>query len=240
MALIRNSDFSSSAKKAVVLDLGDLRRQAELMEQQALTQVRALLHEGRQERERILAGAQEQGYAEGHAQGFEKGMEEGRAAGRAEALADMSTRLLALEAAWKSSLDRFEADRDDILLAAKTEVLAFASAVAERVTKRIVSLDPEVVREQLEVVVGLASRASRLTIRVAPDDLAFATEVLPGIMQRLGNAAHASLQTDSALTRGSVIATTEAGEIDASIETQLDRILLAILPPKTEPAKEDA
>jgi flagellar assembly protein FliH len=236
MALIRHAESASLARQAVVLDLGDLRRAAERMESEARRRVEGMLQEARQERERIIAGAREEGYAAGFAQGTARALEEGRAAGREEALAEMRGRLEALEKNWKSALDAFEARREDLLLAARADVVAFAAAVAERVTKRAVALDPSAVRDQIAAALALTVAPTRLSVTVCPEDEPLAREVLPALVERFAHGAHATLHHDPALPRGSAVVRTELGEIDASIDTQIERIVRALLPEPAAPA----
>lgn len=250
MAVIKNSDFGKQARQAIVLDLGDLRRAAQAMELEATSRARAILEEGKRQREELIAGASEKGFAEGRERGFAQGLEQGRAQGRQEALAQMSDRVKKLETAWNAALEQFIARRDDLLLDADSRVLAFAAAVAERVTKRLVSLDPSIVRDQLAAAIALAVKPSSLVVSLHPEDRPFVAELLPALVQRLSGSPAATILDDPSLARGSVIIRTESGSIDASIETQLERVLHAIVPargpspapaqPADEPAEGDA
>lgn len=230
MAVIKHAESGRLAKQAIVLDLGDLRRVAEAMEHEAIERATGIVTEARRERERLITGAVEKGHSDGFRAGHAEGMTEGRGVGRAEALAAMTEQLGLLKESWRAALSAFEMQRDGLLLAAESEVLALAVAVAERVTKRVVKLDGAVVKDQLASALALAVRPSRLSVEVNADDLALAQEALPGLVERLARDAHFTLGTSDALSRGSAVVRTDLGEIDASIDTQLDRIIEAILP----------
>ena len=102
MALIRHAEADRIARDAIVLDLGDVRAQAELIMSQAKAQASKAILAARAERERIIAGAQEEGYRagfeKGHAEGLVKGTEDGNAA----ALVERKGELSRLDSAWSA------------------------------------------------------------------------------------------------------------------------------------------
>jgi flagellar biosynthesis/type III secretory pathway protein FliH len=123
------------------------------------------------------------------------------------------------------------------------DVLRLALAVAERITKRVVQTDAQVAAAQLEAVLGVIVRPTELTVRIHPDDREVLSAALPQIAARFSQARHIELVDDASLMRGSCVAATRAagggsggggamapGEIDASIQTQIDRIVEAMLP----------
>jgi valyl-tRNA synthetase len=70
-----------------------------------------------------------------------------------------------------------------------------------------------------------------MAVAVHPDDEPLAREALPELATRLAAAAHVEVASDASLERGSCIARTgSGGMIDASIRTQLGRIVEALLP----------
>lgn len=236
MALIKNAQSESIVRDAIVLDLAQIGRQADELIALARRRAQQIVDDAAKERDRLLSDAREIGRAAGHEAGFAQGLAEGRAQGLDEARAEQRETLAKLSESWSAALDRFERDRDDLLLHARTEALALALAVARRVTGRIVEQDPAVVGAQMERVLGLVTRPSRLTLRIHSDDLARAHEELPALASKFSAARHAELVPDDTVTRGSVVARTDRGVIDASIETQLDRIADALLPNHDAPA----
>jgi flagellar assembly protein FliH len=230
MALLKRADSDRMPRPALVLDLGDLRRQAEDLERRTRERAGEIIEQGRTERAKLLAGAEEQGHAAGREKGFAQGLEEGRTKGRAEAIAALTAEGQALQRAWEASLGEFLTRRDEMLSEARTDVLLLALMIARRVVKRVVDVDPRVVEDQLAAALALTIRPTSLVIEVHPDDAALANEVLPGIVKQLCGGAHAALVPDPARTRGSVVIRTAGGEVDASIDTQIGRIVEAIVP----------
>lgn len=230
MAVLRASRDPSLAT-AVVLDLGDLRRQADAIRESAVAEAARILEAARAERERLVATARAEGFAAGQAEGRAAGLEQGRAEGRAEALAAHRAALDALAAKWEGVLAQFLADREHLMTQARSDLVRLAVALGRRVTRRTIAHDPGVVAAQVETVLAAAAKPTRLTVRVHPEDEALAREALPTLLARFTGVEGADLVTDASLERGSCVANTRGGgEIDASIPTQLDRIAAALLP----------
>jgi flagellar biosynthesis/type III secretory pathway protein FliH len=231
MALIRHSAAQTLARDAVVLDLGDLVRQGETIKAKARAEADQILAAAKAERDRLVAGAAEDGRAQGFARGQEEGRKQGQEAGRLAALAEFREKLATLDKGWTAGLGAFGAERERMLLEAKTDVVRLAATVAELVTKRIVELKPEVVSDQVGAVLSLLTRPTRLTLAVNPDDEPLVREALPGLCQRFAAAAHVEITGDASVGRGGCLARTSGGGvIDATVRTQLERIAETLLP----------
>lgn len=243
MALIKHANAAQIAREAIVLDLGDLTRQGQALVESARARADQILAEARAERDRLIAGAAEKGRAEGLAKGLEEGRAKGREEGRAAATAEHRAELDRLHAAWSAALDEFAAQRQMLLNHAQADVLKLAALIAGRVVKRTIELDGRVIEDQLRAVLAAVTRPTELLLRVHPADLEVARKALPALVAAFETVRGAELVADPALSRGSCIALSRAaagdhagagsgggGEIDASIETQLSRIIEAILP----------
>ncbi len=230
MAILKPAVSDKHTRGAIALDLGDLRSQAEQLARRAQADAQRILDEARAERERILEGAADAGREKGHAEGVARGLEEGREQGKAAAQADHAAHLGALTQGWNAALDAFQAEREAILSDARHDVLALAVALAEKVTRRLVELDGEIVRAQLERVLALAIEPTRLVVRVHTEDVELAEAAMPELVQRFTSSPHTAVEADDTLTRGSCVVRTDRGTIDASIDTQLDEIVTMLLP----------
>lgn len=229
MALIKQSSWTPGARDAVVLHLGDLRAQAAVVEQEAARKAVAIIAKARDEREKQLLGGRDQGLREGYAKGLAEGRAKGEAEGRAKAVADVRPRLADIEARWAAGAAEFETAREHMLTEARRDLLRLAVRIAERVIKRRIETDPRIAVSQLEAVLSHIMRPSKLTIAVCPDDEATLREAMPAMMAKFAAAEHLELVNDPALPRGSCVARTIGGEIDASIWTQLDRVADTLL-----------
>lgn len=244
MALIKHASATTLTRDAVVLDLGDLQRQGEQIVESARRRAEAVVREAQAERDRLIAGADDRGYQEGLTRGLAEGEVKGLEQGRASALENSRPQFEALQKSWSEALEKFLAARDQMLHEAEQDVLQLAVAIAEKVTKRAVELDPSVVVEQIRAVLAMIVRPTGLVVAVHPEDRALAEQAMPELLRRFPAVNHAQITGDPSLDRGSCVARTAggadaadaasspavAGEIDASIRTQLDRIVETLLP----------
>jgi len=239
MALIKNAIAREIAREAIVLDLGDLRRQGEAILRQAGAEADRIIAQARQERVKILAGAEETGRAEGVAKGLEEGRARGREEGLAEALGSHKPQFEKVETAWSAALQSCAVQREDLVQGALRDVLRLASLMAERIVKRQIELNPKTVEDQLASVLAVVARPTALRIRIHPADRPIVEQAMPRLLAAAPAARHAEIVDDESVGRAGCIAEARGdadkgeaggGEIDASIPTQLDRIVEMLLP----------
>lgn len=230
MPLIRQPLADPSIRNAVVLHLGDLRRAGEHLRESAAREAESVLAAARVERDRIVSGADREGHAKGLERGLREGHERGAQEGRALAQAEWRDRLAAIESGWTAALGSFLADRERMMLEARQDVLQLALLLAERITKRAIQVDPTLVNDQVAEVLSLVARPSRLVIQLHPEDRPIVEDILPGLRRRFPHIQDLEMADDASLPRGSCVARTAGGVIDASISTQLDRIAAALVP----------
>ncbi len=149
--------------------------------------------------------------AEGHADGLEAGLAEGRA--------QVAAALAALEAAGAE----LAVVRDRTAEAVERDAVSLALAIAEKLVAGTLAVEPDRV---LDVVRGALRRLTerrRVTVLVHPDDLELVRDAAPGFAGELGGIEHCEVQAERRLTRGGAVVRTDEGQIDASVETQLER-----------------
>lgn len=229
MALIRGNDAGQMAARAAAMDLGDLARRASLIRDAAIDEAERIIADARAKIDADAAQIRARAAEEGRAEGLARGLAQGREQGRSEAFDEARQRLAALEAAWTDALQAFESRRESMLVEAKSDVLELAIEIGRRVAKRVARTDPAVAAEQVREALALVTRPTRLRVAAHPDDLPGLRDAMPALLERLGGAAHAELRPDPSLGRGScVLETDRGGVIDASIDTQLERIAAAL------------
>jgi flagellar assembly protein FliH len=147
------------------------------------------------------------------------GEAEGRAAAMAAVRAESEPSLQALATA-ANALDEL---RDRLVSDLESDAIALALRLAEQIVAGAIHVAPE----RLIEVAGQAMRriADRrhVTLVVNPADLELMEESVLRLQSELGGIEHCNVQADRRVGRGGVIARTEAGEIDATIEAQLSR-----------------
>ena len=230
MTIMKKAIADHEASRAVVLDLGDLKRAADQIITNAKSEADALLVEARTSAQKLIDRAHAVGTDEGYEAGERKGRREGQKAGAEEAREAHTAELAALTAQWTNVLESWEHDRERMLAAAREDVLRLALAIARKITVRIPRIDPSVVRDQLEASLELVTRGSVLAVQVHPDDRAIVEAALPQLIGQLTASAHCELVDAPEIARGGVRLLTAHGHVDATLDTQLDRIVAALLP----------
>lgn len=214
----------------IVLDLGDLQRQADRMieaaEQEAGRIVAEAVRAAEEQGRRIRAEAE----AAGRAEGERAGREAGEADGRREAVAAVSAEMARLEAGWTSALQAWSSRREADLSSAQQDVVALAVAIAGRIVQREIRVDPEVATRQVAAALTMLSDVRDARVFVHPEDREAVAEALPGLVRALSSTAHVELLEDPALGRGGIVVRSGDGVIDARIEVQIRRIAEALAP----------
>ncbi len=178
--------------------------------------------------ERLLAQAiaegeqiREQAHAEGYAQGRAQGHQDGLAQSTAAALA-MGESLRELHELRGQMADELERDSVELALALAAKILAGAlQAQPERVV--------DVVRGALRRV---ADRR-QIVVLVDPEDLEVVSGAVGELQAQAGGIELCDVQADRRVGRGGAVVRTAEGEIDATVETQLQRareLMLGALP----------
>ncbi len=159
------------------------------------------------------------------------GEAEGRAAAMAAVRAEAEPALQALAAAG-AALDSL---RDELIMELENDAVTLALRLAEQIVAGAIAVAPE----RLVDVAGQAMRriADRrhVTLVVNPADLELMEQSVQRLQAELGGIEHCNVQADRRVGRGGVVARTEAGEIDSSLDAQLSRardIAMAELTPQ--------
>ena len=186
----------------------------------------AALENVRNEVSDIREKARLEGLEAGHAQGYAKGLEEGRATAEKA----RSSELQSLRQAWFDLLDewnRTEKERRDV---SSVQAMKLALAFAERIIHRKVAHDPEVVVDQLRHAMDLAQSPSDLEIVVSESDRERVHQALPGLLEKFESAGYVTIQTSESMSPGGCLLRMRGGEIDSSLEVQLERLVVAMIP----------
>lgn len=230
MALVRNTQASALLQEAVVLDLGDLRRQADAITADARARAEQILTQARSEAQRLAAEAQRKGFETGQVAGLEEGRRAGTKQGHDSALAQSRAQLSQLAQSLTSMLDQVETARAAILSDARGDVLRLALLLAEKVTFRAVAADPSIVDDQIAQALSLVTLTSRPVLRINPAQREHVAAFLPELAARFDAARELTILPDASVQPGGCILQTENAEVDATLETQLRRLVDLLLP----------
>lgn len=152
-------------------------------------------------------------------QAWAAGEAEGRAAGIDAARAEMEPALQALASA-VGALDDL---RDQAIAELERDAVNLAMQLAEQIVAGAIAVAPERVLDVAAVALRRIRDRQHVTLVVNPDDLDAVSQSVTALQAQLGGIQHLGVQSDRRVGRGGVLARTDDGEIDASLETQLAR-----------------
>jgi flagellar assembly protein FliH len=147
------------------------------------------------------------------------GEAEGRAAGQAAARAEMEPSLLAAAGAAQA----LEAVRDQMVAQLDTDAAKLALRLAEQIIAGALDVQPERIVDIAALALRRIRDRQHVTLVVNPADLDVLSQSVAALQAQLGGIEHLNVQSDRRVGRGGILARTDEGEIDASIETVLAR-----------------
>ena len=200
-----------------------------------------IVEQARVDASRILAAAVEEAKSQAHEileiarkEGHEAGRSEGYAAGeeigRKEAEAGMRQQFETLHESWTKLLDEWSRLESERRAETSNQALKMAIKLGERVVHRQIEIDPMVVVDQVRLALDMAQAPSDLEIVVAEVDRRRVHHALPGLLERFDTVGYVSIKACGEMKPGGCRLQMRGGEIDARLETQLERLSAAILP----------
>ena len=230
MALIRHAAAHTLARDALVLDLGDLKRQADELKASAEEEAAQIVRDASEKRKEIIEGAAHEGHTSGRTEGYAIGLIDGLEEGQKDAFAEYSERLENVSRAFESALEKFETAREELVFNAQEDGLRLVLEIARRVTLRSVMIDRDSLRDRLKESLSRVLDPSKLTVRIHPDDVKLVNEITPQIIGRLSESSEAEVIEDPSLSPGDAVIFSGRGWIDTSIGVQLERVINELMP----------
>jgi flagellar assembly protein FliH len=206
------------------IDWEEVRRDAQAIIDRATSGGEAILRDAAARAKVLIADAQAQ--SEGIAENARTiGHSEGAAAGRSEIEAQLAQDVTSLQGV----IDEARAQRQKIIEGAEPELVKLAMTIAERIVHEQISVDPNVVLENLKQALTRLVGSEVVTLRVNPADLDL-IRTHRDELATSNDVEHLRVVEDPRVDRGGVVVETDAGTIDAKISTQIKearRTLLA-------------
>jgi len=143
------------------------------------------------------------------------GQREGEATGRRQAAADLQPVLAKL----MGSIDEIASLRPRIVREAEGDLVILALAIARRILRRELTVDPDSVRGLVRAALDKLAGQEISRVRTHP-------ELEPAMRRTLQQEGRGGIEivADATLERGAVLVETARGRLDASIETQLGEV----------------
>jgi flagellar assembly protein FliH len=144
---------------------------------------------------------------------------EGFAAGRADALAALEPALAALVQAVEDGREQQLEAADEL----ERRAVELGLALAKKVVGGTLEVKPEKVIDTVTGALRGIVERERVIVLVNPDDLEIVREAMEGIRASLGGMEHCVVEAERRVGRGGCLVRTPVGDIDARVETKLER-----------------
>jgi flagellar assembly protein FliH len=114
-------------------------------------------------------------------------------------------------------------ERDRVAAQVEEEAVALAFALAEKVVAGAIEASPEHVVDVVRGALRRLVERDHVHVLVHPDDLDHVRAATEELVRTLGGIAVLDVQAERRVGRGGALVRTGQGEIDARVETQLER-----------------
>jgi flagellar assembly protein FliH len=114
--------------------------------------------------------------------------------------------------------------RKELVKKHEKDIVMLIVAVAKKIIQQEIQTNEEAIREVLFKAVALAAEKSKVTVRINPEDFAFVEQLRPEFFAQFSELKSITVTSDPSITQGGCLLETPYGEVDARIETQLERI----------------
>jgi flagellar assembly protein FliH len=149
----------------------------------------------------------------------EAAIAEGFAAGRADALAALEPALAALTQA----VEDVREQQLEASVELERRAVELGLALAKKVVAGTLEVKPEKVVDTVTGALRGIVERERVIVLVNPDDLEIVREAMEGIRASLGGMEHCVVESERRVGRGGCLVRTPVGDIDARVETKLER-----------------
>lgn len=215
---------------APAFSFADLEQRAAALLERAHQQAREIITKAQAEASKAGETIRSQAHATGLAEGRKLGQEQARKDSARAALQESRQELSQLTTALRSALASFDAEKRFLLATAEASLLGLALRIADKVCHRSAAQSSEVALAVVREVLSLLRHEHDLTVYVNPGDLEALRKAAAETAEEAGKLAHVRLLADAQVSRGGARLSGRAIAIDATLETQLERIARTLLP----------
>jgi len=157
-------------------------------------------------------------------QAHEKGLQEGKIEGKEEVVSQSKIVIEGIE----NVLKEITAYKDDFPKIYEKEVIGLIKEISKKVVHVEARMDERVILKNIYKAFDILSDRVEVKLNINPDDLDFVNENRPEFFSNVKGLQSISIEADSDVERGGCFIETEYGNVDARIQTQLDRVESAL------------
>ncbi len=214
--------------RVAVLHLADLAEEARQVVLNARKEAAAIIAGAKNEADQLRNNAMSQGYSEGLLQGRREGYQAGSRDAIQQADKHASTESAEIMNFARIVLEKIETAIGRFDAEAAARMLEFAVELAEKIVGRVAETDISAAQANLAKALELV-HGGEIVVRVNPQQLAGLRGHCEQLVQTLAVSGNIRMEADKHVGPGGVKITSGRGEVDATIRTQLDNVVAALL-----------
>jgi flagellar assembly protein FliH len=161
----------------------------------------------------IEQDAYEKGFIQGEKDGFELGERKGK-----KVIENI-----------EKLFDEMSSLKQEILKQNEKEILDLTFAIAGKIVHRLTRFDERGIKEAVFNAMNLAIEKTKIVININPKDYDYIEELRPELFKKYKDLKSITISSDPSITRGGCFLKTPYGDIDAGIETQLEKIYQCLI-----------
>ena len=112
----------------------------------------------------------------------------------------------------------------EIIEQSESQILELIFTIAKKIIHHQAGSDEKAVRDTILKAIHLATEKSKVTLRVNPENFDYIEKLKPEILTKFKELKSIMVTSDPSITKGGCLLETPYGDVDASIETQLEKI----------------
>ncbi len=155
-------------------------------------------------------------------------LQEAYARGRNEGLSLAEQRFESATQALTQAVEDISRLRESLAQTGSQDMLRLVIAVSEQIIRKSFEVDPNLVLGIIENALQASVRADSFRIRISPEDLGLVTSQKPLFLASISGLKNLSIEADPSITPGGCRVDSDLGDVDATIETQLESIRQAL------------
>ena len=124
---------------------------------------------------------------------------------------------------WAAPSKRCGPSRSTAAEALERRAVELGLALASKILAGTLAVEPERVVDAVQGALRGIVERERITVLVNPEDMEIVSEAIEGVKASLGGIEHCVVEAERRVARGGCIVRTPVGDVDARVETKLER-----------------
>ena len=229
--------------RIAALNVANFAEQADKMVREARARASEVLALANFQADQAISSAQAkevEAEQRGHDEGFRRGYAEGQTKGQADGAADGAERAFneametfnqqtdQLRILLQQSVEKIDLAREEILQQARGDLLELSLTIAEKIVHTQTRGDIAVAKASLAKAIEMVSCSSKVQARVCPDQLEQLQAYAGEFLADMGRSDSVAFIGDRSLSPGDVVLQSAGGQVDARVQTQIDKVVGAV------------